>query len=155
MAGGMISLSPQPFTTQTSGAAIIPEPERPRRRRPRCHERSSLGVDVVLMRVGRAGTSPRRRKVVPVGPDLADSDDVFVSLVERVRGRDRAPMLERVDPYGDLVLTSGEMPQLLAELGYLRGLATSIEERERVTRLERLAVMCMADPALELHVAGD
>jgi hypothetical protein len=81
-----------------------------------------MGVDVVLMKVSRAGTSARRRKVTPMGASLTDSGDVLVRLVDRVRGSGRAPMLERIDPYRDLILTPVEMPQLLEELARVRSL---------------------------------
>jgi hypothetical protein len=97
-----------------------------------------MGVDVVLMKVSRAGTSPRRRKVTPVGASLTDLDDVLVRLVDRLRGCGQAPMLERIDPYGDLILTPVEMPQLLQEVARIRGLAVTAVEREVLTRLEQL-----------------
>lgn len=82
-----------------------------------------MGVDVVLMTVSRAGTGPRRRKATPAGASLTDSGDVLVRLVDRVRGCGKTPMLERIDPYGDLILTPIEMPQLLEELAWNRALA--------------------------------
>lgn len=117
--------------------------------------RSDVGVDAVLMRVDQAGTSPRRRRVVPAGPVVADRDDIFVRLVDRARGRSKVPMLERVDPYDDLILTSAEMPQLLAELDFLTGLAESADERDVVADMARLAAVCGEDAALELHLVGD
>ncbi|WP_431903047.1 hypothetical protein [Nonomuraea sp. bgisy101] len=64
-------------------------------------------------------------------------------------------MLERVDPYGDLILTSEEIPQLLAELDYLTGLAETAGERDVLANMARLAAVCREDAALELHLVGD
>ncbi|GAA2896803.1 hypothetical protein GCM10010517_61810 [Streptosporangium fragile] len=113
-----------------------------------------MGVDVVMVRAENRGTSPRRRKVVPVA-DVPDRDDVFVRLVERVRGRSRAPMLGRVDPYGTLVLTCSEMPQLLQELAYLAGLAVDEAEARMIDRVAEIARACAGDPASELRLDGD
>ncbi|WP_156325388.1 hypothetical protein [Nonomuraea sp. SBT364] len=137
--------------------AIILEPEYSRRRLLVREDtvRSSVGVDAVLMRVDRAGTSPRRRRVVPAGPVVGDRADVFVRLVERARGRSGVPMLERVDPYGDLILTSEEMPQFLAGLDYLAGLAETAGERDILENVARLAAVCREDATLELHLVGD
>ncbi|MEN3535848.1 hypothetical protein AAH991_12095 [Microbispora sp. ZYX-F-249] len=71
-----------------------------------------MGVDVVLMRVEQRGTSPKRRTLAPVAV-APDPEEVFVRLVARVRGRGTHPMLERVDPYGSLILSPAEMPQFL------------------------------------------
>jgi hypothetical protein len=68
-----------------------------------------MGVDVVLMRVSQAGTSSRRRRLSQLDV-VADPDEVFV----RICVRSSLPMLRRVDPYGDLVLTAVEM---LREVG--------------------------------------
>jgi hypothetical protein len=114
-----------------------------------------MGVDVVLMKESRAGTSPRRRKVTPIGAWLTDSRGVLVRLVDRVRGYGQAPMLERIDPYGDLILTPVEMPQLLEELAQVRGLAVTDAEREVLTRLEQVAIRCRDDDATEVHFQGD
>ena len=114
-----------------------------------------MGVDVVLMDVSRTGTGPRRRKATPAGASLTDSGDVLVRFVDRVRGSGKAPMLERIDPYGDLILTPVEMPQLLEELARVRGLAVTDAQREILTRLERLAIRCGDDTATELRFQGD
>ncbi|MEU8356361.1 hypothetical protein AB0C27_10160 [Nonomuraea sp. NPDC048882] len=64
-------------------------------------------------------------------------------------------MLERVDPYGDLILTSEEMPQFLAELDYLAGLAETAGEHDVLANVARLAAICREDAVLELHLVGD
>jgi hypothetical protein len=64
-------------------------------------------------------------------------------------------MLERVDPYGDLILSSAEMPQFLEELDHLRAATESAGEREVLMELARLAAVCREDPTLELHLVGD
>jgi hypothetical protein len=115
----------------------------------------AMGVDVVLMNVSRAGTSPRRRKATPAGAALTDSADVLVRFVDRVQGAGKALMLERVDPYGNLILTPVEMPQLLEELARVRGLAVTDAEREVLTRLEQLAIRCRDDAGTELWFQGD
>ena len=109
-----------------------------------------MGVDVVLKRVNQAGTSPKRRRLAQVDVVL-DGDDLF----DRLCRRSTLPMLSRVDPYSDLVLTPGEMPQLLAELTTELGQARSIRERSLILGVRALAERCATDAALELHLEGD
>lgn len=83
-----------------------------------------MGVDVVLTQVSQPGTSPKRRRLtqLDVVPDPAD---VFATICQR----STLPLLRRVDPYRDLILTSAEMPQFLDEVQTERALATTDEER--------------------------
>ncbi|MEW9527749.1 hypothetical protein [Microbispora sp. NPDC049125] len=111
-----------------------------------------MGVDAVLVRVEQHGTSPKRRKLAPIAV-APDPKDVFVRLVGQVRGRGTHPMLERVDPYGSLILSPAEMPQFLAELARLP--TSAAQDVEAIRRLEDLARRCAADPATELHLDGD
>ncbi|WP_405396282.1 hypothetical protein [Microbispora hainanensis] len=111
-----------------------------------------MGVDVELMRVEQRGTSPKRRKLIPLAV-APDPDEVFVRLVDQVRGRGTHPMLERVDPYSSLILSPAEMPQFLSELARLP--TSTAQDVEAIRRLEDLARQCAADPATELHLDGD
>jgi hypothetical protein len=108
-----------------------------------------MGVDVVLMKVRQPGTSPRRRSVTRVDAVL-DPAGVFVGIC-----RDsELPMLRRADPYGTLVLTSAEMPQLVAELDTTRQRLHGAGW-EIVTAVLALAERCLADRTTELHLDGD
>ncbi|WP_146178707.1 hypothetical protein [Nonomuraea fuscirosea] len=113
-----------------------------------------MGVDAVLMRVERRGTSPKRRRLTPMATAL-DHDDAFVRLVDQIRGRGTNPMLERIDPYRSLILTSVEMPQFLQELARLRLLAMTTEDLRVVREFEDLARECATNPMLQLHLDGD
>jgi hypothetical protein len=108
-----------------------------------------MGVDVVLNQVSQPGTSPKRRRLTQLDV-VPDGDDLFVRLC----ARSTLPMLSRVDPYADLVLTAAEMPQLLAELDTELGQAAPAE-RELLTAVRALAERCAAGPGLELHLQGD
>jgi hypothetical protein len=109
-----------------------------------------MGVDLVLMRVSQAGTSSRRRRLSQLDV-VADPDEVFV----RICVRSSLPMLRRVDPYGDLVLTAVEMPQLVAELDQELAGTITIAERDMLSAVRRLAGRCATDPSTELHLTGD
>jgi hypothetical protein len=109
-----------------------------------------MGVDVVLTQVSQPGTSSKRRRLTQVNV-VPDGDDVFA----RICVRSQLPMLSRVDPYGDLVLTTSEMPQLLAEVNEELGLATTAPERELLAAVRRMAERCAADTSTELHLEGD
>src|SRR5690349_4232711 len=71
---------------------------------------SVVGVDVVLNAVDQPGTSPRRRRLTQLDA-VPDSRDVFAGIC----GRSKLPMLRRVDPYGDLILTPSDMHQFMEE----------------------------------------
>ncbi|TCC04955.1 hypothetical protein [Kribbella soli] len=109
-----------------------------------------MGVDVVLNEVSQQGTSSRRRRLTQLDV-VPDPDEVFV----RVCARSSLPLLGRVDPYGDLVLTAVEMPQFVAELDQeLAGTVTSAE-REVLSAVRRLAERCATDACTELQLVGD
>ncbi|MFG3696458.1 hypothetical protein ACGF5C_00835 [Micromonospora sp. NPDC047620] len=111
-----------------------------------------MGVDVVLYRVVEAGSG--RRRLVPAEV-LPDPDDVLLDLVERVRGTGRTPMLDRVDPVGQLVVPADQTPQLLAELGRLAEVARTTPEVTHVRRLDLLARHCRPDRDMEIRFEGD
>jgi hypothetical protein len=108
-----------------------------------------VGVDVALVEVSALGTSPRRRRIRPLAA-LPDSDDILA----RSFGEARSPMLRRIDPYKDLILTSPEMVQLLTELDLL--LASSASEASgRIRQVMELASQCRDIPGTELRFQGD
>ena len=82
-----------------------------------------MGVDVVLKQVSQPGTSPKRRRLTQVDV-VPDGDDVFA----RICARSKLPMLSRVDPYGDVILTAAEMPQFIAEVNEELGIAGTPSE---------------------------
>ncbi|GGJ46837.1 hypothetical protein [Streptomyces brasiliensis] len=105
-----------------------------------------MGVDVVLKRVSRAGTSPKRRRLTQVDV-VPDGSDVFAGIC----GRSGRPLLGRVDPYGTLVLTARDMPHFDAE----RGGAVGAAERDVLDGVRGLADRCAVDATPELHLEGD
>ncbi|MEU6076662.1 hypothetical protein [Micromonospora sp. NPDC047074] len=111
-----------------------------------------MGVDVVLYRV--VGVRSARRRVVPAEV-LPDPDDVLLDLVGRVRGAGGTPLLDRVDPVGELVVSAGQAAQLLAELCRLAEVARSTPEMTHVRRLDRLVRRCREDREMEIRFEGD
>lgn len=109
-----------------------------------------MGVDVVLTQVSQPGTSPKRRRLTQLDA-VPDPADVFATICQR----STLPLLRRVDPYRDLILTSAEMPQFLDEVQTERALATTDEERTLLTAVQHLAERCSTDPSAELHLQGD
>ncbi|KAB1137230.1 hypothetical protein F6X68_26670 [Micromonospora sp. AMSO12t] len=95
-----------------------------------------------------------RRRLVPAEV-LPDPDDVLLNLVRRVRGTGRTPLLDRVDPVGELVVPAGQAPQLLAEVRCLAEVSRSTPELTHVRRLDRLARRCRQDRAMEIRFEGD
>ncbi|WP_125777828.1 hypothetical protein [Antribacter gilvus] len=109
-----------------------------------------MGADVMLRRVTRRGSSPRREELTEVD-SVSDSDDILVRLC----AASGLPMLSRVDPYGDLVLSSDEMEQLVSELDQVRTSTSDHAERWLLDRVLVLARTCARDRDLRLWFAGD
>ena len=99
-----------------------------------------MGVDVVLMRVARQGTSPKRRRLLPLA-SVADEGDV----IARTFSQSGKPMLSRVDPYGDLVLSPAEMDQFMAEAESLAA-GANVTDADRIRRVLELARRCRDIP---------
>jgi hypothetical protein len=112
-----------------------------------------MGVDVELYRHEQRGSSPRRA-VNHLQASLL-THDVLDGLLDRVHGHGSTPMLDRIDPVKDLVLTSQEMPQLLAELAHLASHARTPAEAKIVQELTALAARCRDNRDLQLHFVGD
>jgi hypothetical protein len=109
-----------------------------------------VGVDVVLNQVSQAGTSPKRRRLTQLDVVL-DGSDVFARICER----STLPLLSRVDPYGTLILTAAEIPQLIAELDTERGRAAGGPKCDHLADTRRLAERCATEASAELHLEGD
>ncbi|MFG3417967.1 hypothetical protein ACIBTZ_03530 [Micromonospora sp. NPDC049460] len=113
-----------------------------------------MGVDVELIRVEQQGTSPRRRRESRVAL-IGDVQFRLASALERVQHRGRTPMLDRIDPYGLLELTSVEMPQFLSELDFLAERAEGAGEEQILSEVRRVAETCRDSEALCLRFLGD
>ncbi|MEU7750896.1 hypothetical protein [Micromonospora sp. NPDC049171] len=112
-----------------------------------------MGVDVELIRIEQQGTSPRRRHESQVAA-IGDVDFHLAAVLERVQRQGRTPMLDRIDPYGLLELTSVEMPQFLSELGVLVESEGAGEEKI-LDAVRRLAERCRDSATLCLRFVGD
>ncbi|MCX5186682.1 hypothetical protein [Streptomyces sp. NBC_00268] len=109
-----------------------------------------MGVDVILMQINQKGTSPKRRQMEVLGI-VPDGSDSFA----RMCAESETPMLQRVDPYGSLVLTAQQMEQFVQEAGLLRGRTASTPNISQLEQIKILAERCMGDSSLELHLEGD
>ena len=109
-----------------------------------------MGVDVVLVVATNPGTGPRRRRVRPVAVFL-DETGGFADLC-RESG---SAMLQRVDPYRTLILTSSEMEQFVAEIEAAKSHSDEGTKRAILTEIANLAVRCAQDCRTELHLEGD
>jgi hypothetical protein len=112
-----------------------------------------VGIDVVLMRREQHGTSPKRAKRVGV-ESVSGHGDAVQDVLGRVWDSGKAPLLDRIDPVSDVVLTWDDMSQLLAELDVLRQL-TDGDQRLIVDRIIGLAERCESDSTLEIWFQGD
>lgn len=64
-------------------------------------------------------------------------------------------MLERIDPYGSLQLSSAEMDQFMAELATLKRREKARPHDVLLGQIEQLARRCSADSDLQLRIDGD
>lgn len=113
-----------------------------------------MGVDAVLYRVVRAGPARRRPSYVAAGL-VADPDDLLMALLKRVRGEGRTPLLDRIDPLGELVVGPEAAPQLLAELRCLAEAAATPGEIAQLRRLALLVRRLGQERAVQLRFEGD
>lgn len=113
-----------------------------------------MGLDVELLRVEQAGTSPRRRRSVELAT-VGDTRSRFAEAIERAQHQGSTPMLDRIDLYGTLELSWDEMPQFLDELDQLLATAINDQEREVLEAVYRLGERCRADRNLALRLIGD
>jgi hypothetical protein len=109
----------------------------------------TMPLDILLVAVSQRGTSSRRRTL----KTLAAACDTEGELVRLATASGR-PLLAKIDPHGDLVLTSSEVDQLVAELRSLDGTASGAAARI-VDEVVGLAERCAADATTELHLIGD
>ncbi|RZU73977.1 hypothetical protein EV384_2412 [Micromonospora kangleipakensis] len=113
-----------------------------------------MGVDAVLYRLVRAGPGRGRPSYIAAGV-VADPDDVLLDLLKRVRGLGRTPLLDRIDPLGELVVSVEAAPQLLAELRCLAEEARASAEVDQVRRLAHLTRRCLNGREVEIRFEGD
>ncbi|MEU8068430.1 MULTISPECIES: hypothetical protein [unclassified Micromonospora] len=113
-----------------------------------------MGVDAVLYRQVSAGDSRRRPAYVSIEV-VADPQDLLLDLLKRVRGGGRTPLLDRVDPLGELTVGTERMPHLLAELRCLAEVARAQAEVDHVHRLARLVRRCAERRDAEIRFEGD
>jgi hypothetical protein len=107
-------------------------------------EEDVMGVEVVPHRVARRGTSPKRRRLSPLA-SVGDEDGV----IARTFSGSGKPMLSRVDPYGDLVLSPAEMGQFIAEAESLAA-GAGATGAGLIRRVLELARRCRDMPGTEL-----
>jgi hypothetical protein len=76
-----------------------------------------VGVNVELR---QHGPQPRKgRAKTTLVEQIGDRDDLFVGLLNNVYNTGRTPTLDRIDPYGTVVLSGADVTRLLAELPIL------------------------------------
>lgn len=64
-------------------------------------------------------------------------------------------VLARVDPYGDAIVSSGDMAALASEVALLLAQAKQGPERRGLLRLQALALTGQAEPDAVLRFSGD
>jgi hypothetical protein len=113
-----------------------------------------VGVNVELR---QHGPQPRKgRAKTTLVEQISDGDDLFVGLLNKVYNTGRTPTLDRIDPYGNVVLSGADVTRLLAELPALVAVAGSNAEKDLLGGFERLTRRCAANPSdHRLHFVGD
>lgn len=86
---------------------------------------------------------------------VGDTRFRFAEAVQRAQHKGSTPMLDRVDLYGTLELSSDEMPQFLSELAQLLAVAVNDQERDVLEAVRRLGEQCHDARDRALRFVGD
>jgi hypothetical protein len=65
------------------------------------------------------------------------------------------PLLQYIDPYGNVIFNGGQMPEVKLELQVLLERATNDEQKALLIHIGDLAERCHREPHLFLRFAGD
>ncbi|MFC7532339.1 hypothetical protein [Actinoplanes sp. GCM10030250] len=113
-----------------------------------------MGLDGELFAFEQQDTGPRRRRTIELAV-VGDTRFRFAEAVERAQHRGSTPMLDRIDLYGTLELSSDEMPQFLSELEQMPAAAVDDGEHQLIEAVRSLAERCRDDRGLALRLVGD
>jgi len=70
-------------------------------------------------------------------------------------GDSRFPLLQYIDPYGNVIFNGAQMDQVIADLNRLMGLASTGEQKSVIAAVIDLAINCQSDPHTYLRFRGD
>jgi hypothetical protein len=87
--------------------------------------------------------------------EVIDERNQLVCLVESVPNLEATHCLQYLDPYGDTVLNTLQMPRFLAEWRMCEEQAHLPEVKSLATQIRRLASICEKEPHLYLKFIGD
>lgn len=65
------------------------------------------------------------------------------------------PLLQYIDPYGNVIFNGAQMPEVLRELETLLGRSSNEEQRIVLDGISRVAARCKGDPHMFLRFRGD
>lgn len=87
---------------------------------------------------------------------VTDRDNRFAALLNEVHRSGPHLALDRIDPYGYVVMSTAELEQLSKELSALAERAQRDADRELIERIELLVSRCLAEgDAHHVHFVGD
>ncbi len=86
---------------------------------------------------------------------VADPKNLLTDLLPPNEKRDAYPMLAGIDPYGDTVFNPLQIPRFLSEWVDVVSKARTEEDRELLSKIERLARRCADEVHTYLKFIGD
>lgn len=68
---------------------------------------------------------------------------------------DHFPLLQYIDPYGNVIFNGSQMSEVLVELNTLMTMASTTEQRDVIRGVIDLAIRCQRSPHTFLRFRGD
>ena|ERR1700761_210438 len=87
--------------------------------------------------------------------DVFDEHNRLRPLIESVPDYDSTHCLQYMDPYGDTIFNSLQLPRFLDEWKMVMELATAAEDKEMASSVQRLALLAEEEIHMYLRFVGD
>lgn len=87
--------------------------------------------------------------------DVADEQNRLHPLIESVTDYDSTHCLQYMDPYGDTIFNSLQLPRFLDEWKMVMELAVAQEDKDLASSVQRLALLAEEEIHMYLRFVGD